>query len=176
MEGKAGYSKLSYPSSGAESLAWTRQLVFQGSGCAVVATDHLLLMQLINERVAERASPKYQSIGIMNDGLPPTIPITVEPRLIPPFALKQSSAFSHGDVYIFDLAATSSNLIVSASSNEIKLYNPTSIAINNILKFHSDSITQIKAHNDNIIMSSSKDGSVAAWDLRTNGGPVQVFS
>jgi WD40 repeat protein len=113
----------------------------------------------------------------MNDGIPPPIPITFEPRLIqPPLALKQTSAFSHGDIYIFDIVANSSNMIVSASNHEIKLYNPTTFAIKNILKFHTDTITQIKAHGENILMSSSKDGSVAVWDLRTDAGPVQVFN
>ncbi|KAG0367004.1 WD40-repeat-containing domain protein [Gamsiella multidivaricata] len=113
----------------------------------------------------------------MNDGVPPQIPITYEPRLIqPPLALKQSSAFSHGDIYIFDIAANSSNLVVSASNHEIKLYNPATLAIKNILKFHTDTITQVKAYGENILMSSSKDGTVACWDLRTEGGPVQVFT
>ncbi|KAF9960424.1 WD repeat-containing protein 89 [Modicella reniformis] len=95
----------------------------------------------------------------MNDGVPPQIPITYEPRLIqPPLALKQASAFSHGDIYIYDLAANSSNLIVSASNHEIKLYNPATLAIKNILKFHEANITQIKAHGDHILMSSSEDG------------------
>ncbi|KAF8936583.1 WD repeat-containing protein 89 [Dissophora ornata] len=113
----------------------------------------------------------------MNDGVPPQIPITYEPRLIqPPLALKQSSAFSHGDIYIYDIAANNSNLIVSASNHEIKLYNPATLTIKNILKFHTHNITQIKAHGDNILMSSSKDGSIAVWDLRTDAGPVQVFT
>ncbi|KAF9927543.1 WD repeat-containing protein 89 [Linnemannia zychae] len=113
----------------------------------------------------------------MNDGIPPSIPITFEPRLIqPPLILKQTSAFSHGDIYIFDIAANSNSLIVSASNHEIKLYNPSTLAIKNILKFHTDTITQIKAHGDNILMSSSKDGSVAVWDLRTDNGPAQIFT
>ncbi|KAG0002084.1 WD repeat-containing protein 89 [Entomortierella chlamydospora] len=113
----------------------------------------------------------------MNDGIPPPIPITYEPRLIqPPLALRQSSVFSHGDIYIFDIAANSSNLIVSASNHEIKLYNPVTLAIKNILKFHTDTITQLKTHGENILMSSSKDGSVAVWDLRTEASPVQIFS
>ncbi|KAF9955531.1 WD repeat-containing protein 89 [Mortierella alpina] len=113
----------------------------------------------------------------MNDGLAPQIPITYEPRLIQsPLALKQTSAFSHGDIYIFDIAANSANLIVSASNHEIKLYNPATLAIKNILKFHTNTITQIKTHGENIVMSSSTDGSIAAWDLRTDAGPVQVLS
>ncbi|KAG0236537.1 WD40-repeat-containing domain protein [Mortierella sp. GBAus27b] len=112
----------------------------------------------------------------MNEGVPPQIPITYEPRLIQPLALKQSSAFSHGDIYIYDLTANSSSLIVSASNHEIKLYNPANLAIKGVLKFHTDSITQIKAHGEHILMSSSKDGTVAAWDLRTGDQPVQIFS
>ncbi|KAF9984970.1 WD repeat-containing protein 89, partial [Mortierella antarctica] len=113
----------------------------------------------------------------MNDGLAPQIPITYEPRLMQsPLALKQTSAFSHGDIYIFDIAANSANLIVSASNHEIKLYNPATLAIKNVLKFHTNTITQIKTHGENIVMSSSTDGSIAAWDLRTDAGPVQVFS
>ncbi|KAF9420817.1 WD repeat-containing protein 89 [Podila epigama] len=113
----------------------------------------------------------------MNDGMPPPIPITLEPRLIQrPLNLHHSSAFSHGDIYIFDIAANNDNLIVSASSNEIKLYNPTTLAIKNVLKFHTDTITQIKVHNEYLLMSSSKDGQIGVWDLRTDAGPVQVFS
>ncbi|KAF9316587.1 WD repeat-containing protein 89 [Podila horticola] len=113
----------------------------------------------------------------MNDGAPPAIPITLEPRLIqPPLNLKQSSAFSHGDIYIFDITANSNNLIVSASNNEIKLYNPATLAIKNVLKFHTEPITQVKAHGEHLLMSSSKDGRVAVWDLRIEAGPVQVFT
>ncbi|KAG0356272.1 WD repeat-containing protein 89 [Podila minutissima] len=113
----------------------------------------------------------------MNDGAPAAIPITLEPRLIqPPLNLKQSSAFSHGDIYIFDITANSNNLIVSASTNEIKLYNPATLAIKNVLKFHTEPITQVKAHGEHLLMSSSKDGRVAVWDLRTEAGPVQVFT
>ncbi|KAF9213622.1 WD repeat-containing protein 89 [Podila verticillata] len=113
----------------------------------------------------------------MNDGAPPAIPITLEPRLIqPPLNLKQSSAFSHGDIYIFDITANSNNLIVSASTNEIKLYNPATLAIKNVLKFHTEPITQVKVHGEHLLMSSSKDGRVAVWDLRTDAGPVQVFT
>lgn len=113
----------------------------------------------------------------MNDGAPPAIPITLEPRLIqPPLNLRQSSAFSHGDTYIFDITANSNNLIVSASTNEIKLYNPATLAIKNVLKFHTEPITQVKVHGEHLLMSSSKDGRVAVWDLRTEAGPVQVFT
>ncbi|GJJ74582.1 hypothetical protein EMPS_06940 [Entomortierella parvispora] len=113
----------------------------------------------------------------MNDGLPPQIPITYEPALIqPPLALRQSSAFSHGDIYIFDIAANSNNLIVSASNHQIKLYNPQTLAIKNVLQFHTDTISQIKPHGEHLVMSSSKDGRVAVWDLRTEGAPVQVFT
>lgn len=112
----------------------------------------------------------------MNEGVPLQIPITYEPRLLQPLALKQASAFSHGDIYIFDITANNSNLIVSASNHEIKLYNPATLAIKNVLKFHTNNVTQIKAYGDHILMSSSKDGSVAAWDLRTESRPVQIFT
>ncbi|KAF9107655.1 WD repeat-containing protein 89 [Mortierella sp. AM989] len=113
----------------------------------------------------------------MNEGIPTPIPISYEPRLIqPPLGLRQSSAFSHGNIYIYDITSNSSNLIVSASNHEIKLYNPATLAIKSILKFHRNTITKVKAHGEHILMSSAKDGSIAVWDLRTEGKPVQVFS
>ncbi|KAF9167676.1 WD repeat-containing protein 89 [Actinomortierella ambigua] len=111
----------------------------------------------------------------MNDGVPPPIAITAAPTLIPPMSLRHSSAFSHGDIYIFDITANQSNLIVSASTHEIKLYNPSTLAINRVLKFHTDTISQVKAHGENFIFSSSKDGHAALWDLRTDGAPVQTY-
>ncbi|ORX95735.1 WD40 repeat-like protein [Basidiobolus meristosporus CBS 931.73] len=97
--------------------------------------------------------------------------------LFPQLWLKRSTLFSLDQSYIFDVtsSANSSHFAVSASNHQIKTYDREKLSILNTLQFHRDNVTEIKYKQENILVSSSKDGSVAVWDLRNNNGPAQVF-
>jgi WD40 repeat protein len=95
--------------------------------------------------------------------------------LLPPLHLNRSTLFSLDDSYIYDVNANASHVIVSASNNQIKLYNPASLSIALTLDFHTEKISKILTHGDNMLFSASTDGSLARWDLRTPAAPVQVF-
>jgi WD40 repeat protein len=95
--------------------------------------------------------------------------------LLPPLYLNRSTLFSLDDSYIYDVNANSSHVIVSASNNQIKLYNPVALSIALTLDFHTDKISKILTHGDHMLFSASTDGSLARWDLRTPSAPAQVF-
>ncbi|KAK9765567.1 hypothetical protein K7432_005988 [Basidiobolus ranarum] len=98
-------------------------------------------------------------------------------NIFPQLWLKKSTLFSLDQSYIFDVASAvnSTQFAVSASNHQIKLYDREKLSILNTLQFHKDNVTEIKYKQDNILISSSKDGSVAVWDLRSNDGPAQIF-
>ncbi|KAL1921382.1 uncharacterized protein VTP21DRAFT_11098 [Calcarisporiella thermophila] len=98
------------------------------------------------------------------------------PTLIPPHYLHHSTLFSLGDTYIFDVTFGAGNAIVSASNHQIKLYNPEKLSIVRTLDFHKDNVSQIRVYKDQFLLSGSKDGTVAMWDLRTEcTTPAQLF-
>ncbi|CAG8443118.1 17870_t:CDS:2 [Acaulospora morrowiae] len=80
--------------------------------------------------------------------------------------------------YIFDISATSTFCVVSGSNHELHSwnYNNDSLSFNGKLAFHTDTVTKLKIHKDHLLISSSKDGRIAIWDLRVpNSEPVQVL-
>ncbi|CAJ0750901.1 20091_t:CDS:10 [Entrophospora sp. SA101] len=117
------------------------------------------------------------------------INISVSEGLIPKAIRKESLYFSDSNIsggdddeqkppYIFDIVATSSYCIVSGSNNELRYYNyrQSSITLAEKCSFHSDIITKIKLHDDQLFFSSSKDGTVALWDLRlSHQRPAQML-
>ncbi|CAG8463853.1 2631_t:CDS:2 [Ambispora gerdemannii] len=105
----------------------------------------------------------------------PTFNIGSGEGLTASLQLQNTTRFSTEDIYVFDITANSSVFIVSGSNHEIKLYDRNSLRVDCVLSFHWDTITKVKAHKENFLLSSSKDASVALWDLRSPGGPVQVF-
>ena len=95
--------------------------------------------------------------------------------LLPQLHLNRSTLFSLDDSYIYDVNANASHVIVSASNNQIKLYNPASLSIALTLDYHTEKISKIKIHGEQMLFSASMDGSIARWDLRTPASPVQIF-
>ena len=102
-------------------------------------------------------------------------------ELIPNIQKKSSVKFSsdnNNNSYIFDIASNNSFCVVSGSNNEFKSYNynNNSLTFCGKLSYHNDVVTNLKIHKDHFLMSSSKDGRIAIWDLRTsNHDPSQVF-
>ncbi|CAO3667700.1 unnamed protein product [Umbelopsis ramanniana] len=95
--------------------------------------------------------------------------------LLPQLHLNRSTLFSLDDSYIYNVNANASHVIVSASNNQIKLYNPASLSIALTLDYHTEKISKIKTHGEQMLFSASMDGSIARWDLRTPASPVQIF-
>ncbi|KAJ1650191.1 hypothetical protein IWQ61_008940 [Dispira simplex] len=113
--------------------------------------------------------------------------------VIPRLHLSHCTPFSAQASYIFQLAWVPSNLYpeksgnpaktapkhlaVSASTHEIKLYDPLTLFPTQTLQFHTNGIEHIQAvHGDpNSFLSSSKDGHVVLWDIRT-GRPSRTFT
>ncbi|KAG2177821.1 hypothetical protein INT43_003068 [Umbelopsis isabellina] len=94
--------------------------------------------------------------------------------LLVPMHLYKSTHFALDNSYIYDVTANSSHVIVSASNNQIKLYNPETLSIANTLVYHNEKITKIKPVGEHELFSASLDGQIARWDLRTNN-VVQQF-
>ncbi|RIA89208.1 WD40-repeat-containing domain protein [Glomus cerebriforme] len=101
--------------------------------------------------------------------------------LIPDVQKKTSIKFSsdkNNCPYIFDIVSNNSFCVVSGSNHEFKSYNynSNSLTFGGKLTYHNDTITNLKIHKDHFLMSSSKDGRIAIWDLRTsNQDPSQIF-
>src|ERR1043165_6410352 len=101
--------------------------------------------------------------------------------LIPIIQKKSSVKFSsdrNNNPYIFDIASNNSFCVVSGSNHELKSYNynNNSLTFCGRLSYHNDIITNLKIHKDYFLISSSKDGRIAIWDLRTsNQDPSQAF-
>ncbi|CAG8581361.1 1484_t:CDS:2 [Funneliformis mosseae] len=97
--------------------------------------------------------------------------------LIPNIQKKSSVKFKN-DPYIFDIVSTDSFCVVSDSSHELKSYNYKNqeLEFNGKLSFHNDSITNLQIHKNHLLISSSKDGRIAIWDLRaSNQDPSQII-
>ena len=101
--------------------------------------------------------------------------------LIPNVQKKSSVNFSSDKSncsYIFDIASNNSFCVISGSNHELKSYNYNNNSLTFVgkLSYHNDTITNLKIHKDHFLMSSSKDGSIALWDLRkSNQDPTQIF-
>ncbi|KAJ2889990.1 hypothetical protein IWW38_004381, partial [Coemansia aciculifera] len=94
------------------------------------------------------------------------IPISQAPALLPKFNLHARAEPPLGsDYYIYDAIKTDLGIAASASDFSVKIIQPATMTTTGIIKYHSDQITEIKARA-NTLLSSSKDGQVAIWDLR----------
>lgn len=98
--------------------------------------------------------------------------------LIPNIQKKSSINFSSNRSYIFDIAFNNSFCVVSGSNHELNSYNynNNSLIFSGKSSYHNDTVTNLKIHKDHFLMSSSKDGRIAIWDLRTsNRDPSQIL-
>ena|ERR1051325_822768 len=101
--------------------------------------------------------------------------------LLPNIQKKSSVIFSsdrNDRSYIFDIVSNNSFCVVSGSNHEFKSfnYNSNSLTFCEKLSYHNDTITSLKLRKDHFLMSSSKDGRIALWDLRkSNQNPTQIF-
>ncbi|KAG9285410.1 hypothetical protein G9A89_010885 [Geosiphon pyriformis] len=93
-----------------------------------------------------------------------------------PLQLLGTTRFPPSNTYVFDVTANNSVFVASGSNHALNLYDRSSMSFVRTLTFHQDNITKIKAYKESFLISSSKDGSIANWDLRTPGSsPVQIF-
>lgn len=104
--------------------------------------------------------------------------ITLLPNLIPKLYPKTSKVLSSNrneTPYIFDISSASNFCVVSTSDNELFSWNYSNDTLGKI-SYHTDTITNLKVHKNQLLISSSKDGSVAIWDLRApKNEPTQIL-
>ncbi|KAJ2323097.1 hypothetical protein GGI00_005724 [Coemansia sp. RSA 2681] len=94
------------------------------------------------------------------------IPVSHAPTLLPKFNLHTRAEPQLGsDAYIYDAIKTDIGIAASTSDVCVKFFEPRTLQAMGQLKYHSDQITEIKART-NSLLSSSKDGQIAIWDLR----------
>eukprot|EP00047_Mylnosiga_fluctuans_P019472 m.82827 g.82827 ORF g.82827 m.82827 type:complete len:369 (-) comp8139_c0_seq2:586-1692(-) len=96
--------------------------------------------------------------------------------LLAPFSILGKTAFNlaAGDeTYVLDIVAAPGSpdlLAASASNHQIKIYDRSRLALKSVVQAHTKRISSIAfspASND-ILFSSSEDGTIAMWDLRTS--------
>ncbi|KAJ2747050.1 hypothetical protein GGI20_000854 [Coemansia sp. BCRC 34301] len=94
------------------------------------------------------------------------IPVSQAPALLPKFNLHARAEPQLGsDFYIYDVVKTDIGIAASTSDMCVKILEPGTMNTTGSIKYHSDQITEIKART-NSLLSSSKDGQTAIWDLR----------
>ncbi|CAG8797834.1 14460_t:CDS:1, partial [Racocetra fulgida] len=105
--------------------------------------------------------------------------LSVIEGLIPPIRKKSFYQFdNNSSPYIYDITATSTHCFISDSNHQITsfAYTNSNLTFAGKLNYHTDAITKLKLHKNQFIISSSKDGRIALWDLRTpNSQPTNVF-
>ncbi|CAG8824225.1 21039_t:CDS:2, partial [Gigaspora rosea] len=107
------------------------------------------------------------------------IQLSVIEGLIPPIHQKSFYQFdNNSSPYIYDIAATSTYCFISDSNHQITSfeYKNSGFTFAGKLNYHTDTITKLKLHKNQFIISSSKDGRIALWDLRIpSRQPTNVF-
>ncbi|KAJ2483456.1 hypothetical protein EV174_002945 [Coemansia sp. RSA 2320] len=105
------------------------------------------------------------------------IPVARVPTLLPQFNLHaRAEPQPKSNAYIYDAIQTDIGIAASTSDVCVRFFEPSTLREKGLLKYHSDQITEIRARA-NSLMSSSKDGKVAIWDLRQalTAAPALLF-
>ncbi|KAJ2357686.1 hypothetical protein IWW50_001083 [Coemansia erecta] len=104
------------------------------------------------------------------------ISITQAPSLLPTLHPVSSTQAGRGnDIYIYETVRTANGAAVSTSAQEVHLYERFGVNSVRTIKYHNDQITQIRVRDESL-MSSSRDGQIAIWDLRqATSAPSLVF-
>ncbi|KAJ2037980.1 hypothetical protein H4S04_008451 [Coemansia sp. S16] len=94
------------------------------------------------------------------------IPVSQAPALLPKFNLHVRTNPQPGsDTYVYDAINTDIGIAASTSDVCVKFFELSTLQSKGQLKYHKDQITEIKARS-NSLLSASKDGQIAIWDLR----------
>ncbi|KAJ1788176.1 hypothetical protein IWW46_001961 [Coemansia sp. RSA 2440] len=104
------------------------------------------------------------------------IPVTQAPSLLPVLYPAASAPVGRGgNTYIYEAIHTARGAAVSTSTQEVHLYEHFGVQPVRTIKYHSDKVTQIRVREESL-MSSSRDGQIAIWDLRqASSAPSLVF-
>ncbi|KAJ2369663.1 hypothetical protein H4S01_000865 [Coemansia sp. RSA 2610] len=104
------------------------------------------------------------------------IPVTNAPSLLPALRPAASVQLNRGsELYIYETVRAGSGVAVSTSAQEVHLFEKFGVNAVRTLKYHSGHITQTRVREESL-MSSSRDGQIAVWDLRqSTNAPSLVF-
>lgn len=93
----------------------------------------------------------------------------IQPKLDP--GIKDEPIFDEVDsrVYLFNIAVDKNDLYaaISTSLSQIKIYDIEKRSLKSSLTGHKDQITSVQFYDEFTIYSSSYDGSLIFWDIRS---------
>ncbi|KAJ2159292.1 hypothetical protein GGF46_003128 [Coemansia sp. RSA 552] len=105
------------------------------------------------------------------------IPVTPAPSLLPKLGLRGSGVAGRGgDTYVYETICMDSGAVAaSTSERKVHIYERFGTDPVRTIQYHSEQLTQIRTREDSLL-SSSRDGKIAIWDLRQAGStPAHVF-
>ncbi|KAJ1675981.1 hypothetical protein EV182_000194 [Spiromyces aspiralis] len=79
-----------------------------------------------------------------------------------PFSAKESKITP----YVYHVLVTEHGIAATASKHEVKLFDASRLEPLHTVGYHDNTITQIRARDQHLVVTSSKDQAVSAWDLR----------
>lgn len=85
-------------------------------------------------------------------------------------ALRPTKTIRYGaaDTYVYDVKYGPDVIIATGSDHTIRSFRRDTLSVGPTTTFHRDTVTQLAfANNGNTLISSSKDSSIAIWDLRS---------
>lgn len=102
------------------------------------------------------------------------IQVESNPTLLPPFQPVQALDLQLGNEYVLQVTANSRYAMASCSDSTVRLYDLATLQPATALR-QQKVLTKMQLYNDSTLFTSSVDGTLVRWDLRT-AQPVQTLT
>lgn len=102
------------------------------------------------------------------------IQVESNPTLLPPFQPVQALDLQLGNEYVLQVTANSQYALASCSDSTVRLYDLATLQPATALR-QQKVLTKMQLYNDSTLFTSSVDGTLVRWDLRT-AQPVQTLT